>query len=212
MDKHKKGNAYIMVVFVSFPILLAALTALAVSINSRNISARHSDVFGMYELASAASLFAILAFEDAYLANREAAHDMALLRFEEVFDKYYGVGAINLATFFNHYRSYLLDRIWTDLQESFGQSGNVLTRQFEINLGTDHGFYGTMRITRVGVRIYFWASATKQSDNIRPLNERVEGYVMWTVPESRDINIDEVSQIKNLDYFTPWVVELKKIF
>ena len=211
MDKQKKGSAYIMVVFVSFPIILAALTALAVSINSRNISARHSDFFGMYELASAANIFAILAFEEAFMANRDAAHRAVVLHFEELLEDYYEDGVICLADYSFRFRSYLNPIIWRYLEGYIGQSGNVIARQFEIKLGTNHVFYSTMRITRAGDRIYFWSAVTKRSDNIVPMRAVVQGIVRWpAAPAARDVYLSAISQIKNLDYFTPWVVELMK--
>ena len=211
MDKHKSGRAYIMVVFVSFPILLAALTALAVSINSRNISARHSDFFGMYELASAANILAMLDFEAAYLANRAAAHERALLRFVELLPDYYYEGVTLPADYVNQVRYYLLPMIWRDLEVSFGQQGNKLTRQFEIKLGTDHVFYGTIQLTRKSDRIEFRSEVTKKSDNIIPMREIVRGFVEWPDSAERRVNLYETFQIKNLDFFTPWVVELKKL-
>ena len=245
MDKHKRGSAYIMVVFVSFPILLAALMALAVSINSRNISARHSDFFGMYELASAAVVSSILTFEEAYMAYRQAAHRDALLHFGLVFDDYHVEYDENFrglyenygenddvcediadnneedeflpAEYVNRFRHYLVPMIWTHLKRSNVQSGNDLTRQFEIILGTDHVFYGTIRIirevdrnTREVVGIYFRSTVTKRSDNISPMRASVRGIIRWPAPVERKLYFCEINQIKNLDYFTPWVVELKK--
>ena len=210
MGKQSKGSAYIMVVFVSIPILLAAFTALAVSINSRNISARHSDFFGIYELANAANVFAMLVFEEAYLANRAEAHEMALARFEEILPYYYGDGVILPAEYVNHVRNYLLPMIWAHLEEASQQQGNSLMRQFEINLGTEHTFYGTMRINLEGDRIVFLTTVTKDSGNIAPKREEVRGIIEWPAPTARKVYFSETFQIKNLDYFTPWVVELKK--
>ena len=211
MDRQKRGSAYIMVVFASFPILLAALTALAVSINSRNISARHSDYFGMYELASAASVFMMLIFEEAYIANRQAAHRKALIHFEEMLDGYYGERVNLPADYVNQFRHHLLPIIWAHFERSFNQQGNVLTRQFSINLGTEHVFYGTMRITRASDRIYFWSSVTKNSGNIPIMRETVQGSIRWPAPAARWVYLCETNAIKNLDFFTPWVVELKKL-
>ena len=210
MGKQKKGSAYIMVVFVSFPILLAALAALAVSINSRNISARHSDFFGMYEFASAANMFAMVALEEAYMAYREAAHSMALLQFEEMHYDYYEEGVIHLAEYAWHFRNYLIPMIWTHLEGLYGKGENVINWQFEIILGTDHVFYGTMRITRESDRIYFWSQVTKESDNIVPIRDTVQGIVGWPTPAEKEFPLYAAYQIKNLDYFTPWVVELMK--
>ena len=229
MGKRKRGSAYIMVVFVSFPILLAALTALAVSINSRNISARHSDFFGMYDLASAAVVSSILTFEYAYVANRQAAHRNALLYFGKItdginnddndsaydnagdnYDNGEEEGVYLPAEYVNRFRHYLLPLIWTHFEVYFGQSGNILTRHFEINLGTDHVFYGTIRIRRGTDRIDIRSEVIKVSDNIVPMRVRVRGIVEWPDPAERKIYFCEANLIKNLDFFTPWVVELKK--
>ena len=212
MNKRSSGSAYIMVVFVSIPILLAALTALTVSINSRNISARHTDFFGMYELASAANIIAKLVFEEAYMANRMAAHSMALARFEEILPYNYDDGVTLPEDYVKHLRNYLLPMIWNHLEASFGQQGNSLTRQFQINLGTDHVFYGTIRINLEGDRIVFLATVNKLSDNIAPKREEVRGIIEWPAPAERKVCLSETFQLKNLDYFTPWVVELKKLF
>ena len=211
MDKRKRGSAYIMVVFVSFPLLLAALTAFAVSINSRNISARHSDFFGMYELASAANTFAILVFEEAYLANREGAHRKTILHFEELLYDDYEECEICLADYHFQYRSFLLAMIWTHLEDNFDPQGNVLTREFEIILGKDHAFCGTISITQVNGEIRFTSEVTMESHNIVPMRAQVRGVVRWPAPAAREVRFSETYQIKNLDYFTPWVVELKKL-
>ena len=264
---NKRGSAYIMVVFVSFPILLAALTAFAVSINSRNISARHTDFFGMYDLATAAVVSSIIIFEDAYLAYRQAAHRSALLHFRLVIDECYeestkiflgynsnygendnNNGELDVnngendnnsgenvnnngendnndgktdggyeesivlqVDYINRFRYYLLPMIWAHFEVHFGQSGNELTRHFEINLGTDHVFNGTIRITRKVDGIHFRSEVIKVSDNIRPMRETVLGIIRWPPPAARQVYFCEENQIKNLDYFTPWVVELKKL-
>ena len=210
MGKQKRGSAYIMVVFVSFPILLVALTAFAISLNSRNISLRHSDFFGMYELASAASILEILTFWEQYLANRDAAHEKALIHFGKSAPEYYGDSVTLPADYINRLRYYLQPMIWRHFEESFGQQGNVLTRQFEIILGTDHVFYGTMRITQESERIVFLATVIKRSDNIIPMRETVRGIIRWPYPVERKVYLCETNVLKNLDYFTPWVVELKK--
>ena len=209
--KEKKGSAYIMVVFASFPIMLVALAALVVSVNSRNISARHTDFFGMYELASAANIFAILIFEEAYLANRAAAHEATLLHFEELPFGDYEERVICLVDYANQYRSFLLAVMWEHLEESFGQQGNTLMRNFEINLGTEHVFYGTIRITRQNDRIIFRSEVAKDSANIVLMRSTVQGIVEWPAPTAAIVYLNEIFQIKNLDYFTPWVVELKKL-
>ena len=229
-----RGSAYIMVVFVSVPIFFAALVALAVSINSRSISARHTELFGAYELASAANIFAMLVFEEAYLANRDEAHKMALPQFIEIpkdaceaedacesYDTYEGddiyegdnayevheASVILPADYVNYFRGFLLPMIWGHLEESFGQRGNVLTRQFEIKLCTDAVFYGTMSITKASGQISFLTTVYKGSDN-PPLRAIARGIIEWPRPVGRRVELSETFQIKNLDYFTPWVVEL----
>ena len=210
MDKQKRGSAYIMVVFVSFPIFLVVLLAFAVSINSRNISARHTNVFGMYELASAANVYAILMFEQAYLTYRNAAHSRALLQFVEINGEDNVNGVTLPAEYLNRFKFYMLPMIWTNFEPHFTVSGNERTRQFEINLGTEHVFYGTMRITQESNQIHFWTTVTKRSDNVIPLSETVRGIVGWPDAAERRIYFCEQSQIKNLDYFTPWVVEFMR--
>ena len=234
MDKHRSGRAYIMVVFVSFPILLAALTALAVSVNSRNISVRQTDFFGMYELASAATVFAIHIFEEAYLVNRRAAHVNALLHFVTVSDEnnlglvgnfgeiYYNSGGYDVndtknvylpADYIYRFKYYLLPGIREHLVNHFifSRSGNNFTRSFTINLDTDHVFNGTMRITLESGRIIFLSQVTKASDNIIQMRLEVRGIAYWPDPVERNVCLCETNIIKNLDFFTPRVVELKKL-
>ena len=211
MDKRKQGNAYIMVMFAAFPILLAALTVFAVSINSRNISARHTVFFGTYELASAANIFVMLDFQEAYFLYRDAAHRKALIYFEELLENSNEKSETLPASYVDRFRYYLLPMIWRHLESSFAQQGNVLTRQFEINLGTNHTFCGTMRVERASNRIYFRASVTKKSENIVPVITTVQGVIRWPAPVERKVEFCCNLQIKNLDYFTPWVVELKRL-
>ena len=211
VDKKKQGRAYIMVVIVSFPIMFSALTALTISANSRNMSARHSDLFGMYELASAANIYAILVMEDAYLANREAAHISTILHFEELPHNNYREGVICLTDYAYQFRSRLLSMIWSYLEDYYDRSGTAITRQFVIKLGTDHVFYGTMTITQADGELRFLSEVTKESDNILPIRARVRGIVRWPIPQAREVYLEDVYQIKNLDYFTPWVVEFMKI-
>ena len=210
MDKKNQGRAYIMVVIVSLPIMFSALTALTISVNSRNLSARHSDFFGMYELASAANIYAILVMEEAYLANREAAHISTLLHFEELTHDNYHESVICLVDYAYQFRSRLLLMIWSYFEDYYGRSGTAITRQFEIKLGTDHVFYGTMTITQAYGGIKFLSVVTQESDNILPIRARVRGIVRWPTPQVREVYLEHVYQIKNLDYFTPWVVELMR--
>ena len=210
VNKLKRGSAYIMVLFAAIPILLAAFTALAVSVNSRNISARHTVFFGVYELASAANIFVMLDFQNAYLANREAAHKRALTHFEDIFvddnEK-----SVNLpAGYVDVFRHYLQPMIWEHLELSFGMQGNVLTRQIVLNLGADHAFYGTMRVERASERIIFRAVVNLESDNIAPYRATVQGIIRWPDAAPRTVGLCGDFQIKNLDYFTPWVVELMR--
>ena len=198
-----------MVVFVSFPILLAALTAFAVSINSRNIMARHPDFFGMYELAGAATVSAILAFEEAYLASRHTAHKNALFHFG-LSDDYLGGGYFYLADYVNRFEHYIRLAIWQRLQGNFTLRGNDLTRTFNISLGTDHVFNGTIRITTRDSRVYVRTQVIKASDNIMPMRSTVRGVIYWPTPADTRVYFCDISIIKNLDFFTPRVVELKK--
>ena len=209
MGKLKRGSAYIMVVFVSFPIILAALTALAVSVNSRNITARHSDFFGMYELAVAANLNAMSIFEDAYFAKRITAHRNALYPIvaHETND---GKSITLPEDYVNRFRYYLLPLIKTHLEGRFNRSGNIFTQNFTIKLGTEHVFYGRIQIRFESNGIYFRSEVTKQSDNIVIMRERTRGIVWWSNPTQQTVYLCETNQIKKLDFFTPRVVELMK--
>ena len=222
MGKKRRGSAYIMVVFVSLPIFFAAFMALTISINSRSISARHSELFGAYELASAANIFVMQLFEEAYLANRNEAHKMALPLFIEIPEDDHDTDeadeadkapeapethVVLSAAYVNNFRDFLLPMIWGHLEESFGQRGNALARQFEIKLCTDTVFYGTMRITKESEQITFLTTVYKGSGS-PPLRAIVRGIIEWPRPVARRVELSETFQIKNLDYFTPWVVEL----
>ena len=209
MDKQKRGNAYIMVMFAMFPILLAALTAFIVSSNSRNISVRHSDFFGTYELASAANIFVMLDFQEAYYTYRDDAHRKALIHFVELLENSNKKSVTLPPDYVNKFRYYLLQMIWKRLELSFGGQGNILTRSFKINLGIKHNFCGTMRIERASDRIYFRASV--DALGIPFSNATVQGVIRWPAPVYREVEFCDNFQIKNLDFFTPWVVELKKL-
>ena len=205
MSKHSKGSAYVMVVFVSIPLLLVLLTAFLVSINSRNSAARHEISFTLYELASSKNALSILAFEDAYRFTRLEAHEKAVMRhvnFAQVpIDGSFTLPSVYPTTF----RNYATPLIQTRLLDNFTWHGGALRHQFHIRVGETE-FTGTSIIAFSGNRVTF----VTDIERALPVSRRVsiQARVEWPEDAEKKVYFLENFQIKNLDYFTPRVVEL----
>ena len=205
MNKKSSGSAYLMVIFVSIPILLILFVALATSANSRNSTAHHGTAFGLYELAHSANVLAIAAFEDAYKELRLEAHLSVLQTYFDFMQMPVPQSLSLPASYMCTFRRQLTPLIKTKLQEHFILQGSSLQRPIELQVG-QISFSGVSTIVFLENGATFTTTVSKSPSGRSSVS--VRGRLVWPEEAEKKIYLGENFEIKNLDYFTPWVVEL----
>ena len=69
--KARKGNAYIMVMVATMAVLMLVVTALLITANSRQITGRYPDFFGLYDLAIGGNEYGIFLLNEGTWATNE---------------------------------------------------------------------------------------------------------------------------------------------
>ena len=204
MNKSTRGSAYIMAVFVSLPILLILFALLAASANSRN-SLRHGSAAMLHEIASSANVLAIAAFEEAYKYVRHAAHMGVLSQYFDFTQMPIPNKLALPVSYTSTFREQITPLIQTRLKEHFVLQGAILRHPFNLQVG-ETGYSGVTTISFLDDRVYF-ETVVKHNPPSRS-TAVVRGRLVWQEGPVLEILLDENFCFKNLDYFTPWVVEL----
>ena len=200
MTKKNRGSAYVMVVFISIPIFMGLLAAYAMSRTRIDLIPSYQAASGLYEVANSATIYAMLALEAAYLATREKAHeksfaDLGLQALEN--------GSVTLpATYSKAFITNATALIQEELEKSHGQKGAVFSRSFKLTVDGEV-FEGMSHISVKNEAFYFTTDVTCPGAS----GVRVTGIITWPTQLPNNADFQSFS-IKNLDDFSPWVLEL----
>jgi len=218
-NKNNAGAAQIIVVLMSLTILALAALLVAVTVNSRNISAGYRNFSGLYDMAVAGNEQAFRVFEEAFARYGNDAYAYAV-------GLYLNGDAVDYKQIFYRDMKFYIEQ---ELANNFTAIGfdNRFTRNWTLSIDVTpqgiHELYIAETVVRISGAVYeietYVTKATNETEN-RPQNGvAVRSIFRWDENEIPEILFrDEQNEfhylsfdINFLDFYTPRMLELTRV-